>query len=155
MCVWWTWGVHGVELRAFYGRVMGVPRAVASHSAALQGIASHSAALQGIASHIRLRQGYGGHGAALQGNAVGRFRRNEMSALNLRLPDSIHRHIREIAREDGVSINMFIASAVAEKISAITTEDYITRRAKRARQRALGNILDRVPKREPLPGDEI
>ena len=78
-----------------------------------------------------------------------------MSALNLRLPDSIHRHIREIAREDGVSINMFITSAVAEKISAITTEDYIASRAKKARKGAFSKILARVPKRQPLPGDEI
>lgn len=69
-----------------------------------------------------------------------------MSALNLRLPDSIHRHIRQIAREDGVSINMFITSAVAEKISAITTEDYIASRATKARNGAFGKILDRVPK---------
>jgi len=78
-----------------------------------------------------------------------------MSALNLRLPDSIHRHIRDIAREDGVSINTFITSAVAEKISAITTEDYITARAKNARKGAFKKVLDRVPKREPLPGDEL
>jgi len=31
-----------------------------------------------------------------------------MSALNLRLPDSIHRHIKEIAKQDGVSIKLFI-----------------------------------------------
>ena len=78
-----------------------------------------------------------------------------MSALNLRLPDSIHRHIREIAREDGVSINTFITSAVAEKISAITTEDYISARAKKARKGAFRRVLDGVPKREPLPGDEL
>ncbi len=78
-----------------------------------------------------------------------------MSALNLRLPDSIHRHIRDIAREDGVSINTFITSAVAEKISAITTEDYISARAKKARKGAFKKVLDRVPKREPLPGDEL
>jgi hypothetical protein len=78
-----------------------------------------------------------------------------MSALNLRLPDSIHRHIREIARRDGVSINQFITSAVAEKISAITTEEYIAERARRARGGAFSEVLDRVPARKPLPGDEI
>ena len=55
-----------------------------------------------------------------------------MSALNLRLPDSVHRHIREIANQDGVSINLFITSAVSEKISALTTEAYIANRAKKA-----------------------
>ena len=77
-----------------------------------------------------------------------------MSALNLRLPDSVHRHIKDIAREDGVSINTFITSAVAEKISAIMTGDYIAARAKKARKGAFKKVLDRVPKRTPLPGDE-
>ena len=78
-----------------------------------------------------------------------------MSALNLRLPDSVHRHIREIAHRDGVSINLFITSAVSEKISALTTEDHIANRAKKARKGAFKKILDRVPKRAPLPGDEL
>ena len=78
-----------------------------------------------------------------------------MSALNLRLPDSVHRHIREIAKKDGVSINLFITSAVSEKISALTTEDYIAKRAKKARKGAFSEVLDRVPKRAPLPGDEL
>jgi len=78
-----------------------------------------------------------------------------MSALNLRLPDSIHRHIRDIAKRDGVSINLFITSAVSEKISALTTEEYIANRAKHASKGAFKKVLDRVPKRKPLPGDEL
>ncbi|MBN1868158.1 toxin-antitoxin system HicB family antitoxin [Candidatus Sumerlaeota bacterium] len=78
-----------------------------------------------------------------------------MSALNLRLPDSIHRHIREIAKRDGVSINLFITSAVAEKISALATEDILAARAKSARKGAFKKVLNRVPKRKPLPGDEL
>jgi hypothetical protein len=77
-----------------------------------------------------------------------------MSALNLRLPDSIHRHIRAIAKQDGVSINLFITSAVSEKISALTTEDYIANRAKNARPGAFMKVLKRVSSRPPLPGDE-
>jgi len=78
-----------------------------------------------------------------------------MSALNLRLPDSIHRHIREIAKQDGVSINLFIASAVTEKIAALSTADYIAERVGKTRSGAFGKVLDRVPKRKPLPGDEL
>lgn len=33
-----------------------------------------------------------------------------MSVLSLRLPDSIHKHIKQIAQQEGVSINQFIAS---------------------------------------------
>ena len=78
-----------------------------------------------------------------------------MSALTLRLPDSIHRHIKDIAKREGVSINLFIASAVAEKISALATEDYIAARAKKARKGAFKKVLRRVPQHTPLPGDEI
>jgi len=78
-----------------------------------------------------------------------------MSALNSRLPDSVHRHIRDIAKQDGVSINLFITSAVSEKISALTTEDYIANRAKQSRKGAFTKVLNRVPARKPLPGDEL
>ncbi len=78
-----------------------------------------------------------------------------MSALSLRLPDSIHRHIKEIAKKEGVSINQFISSAISEKISAIMTEEYLMARAKRAKKGDLKKILDRVPDRDPLAGDEI
>ena len=78
-----------------------------------------------------------------------------MSTLSLRLPDSIHRHIKEIAKQEGVSINQFISTAVSEKISAILTEEYLTARAKRAPKGAFKEALDKVPDRDPLPGDEL
>ena len=78
-----------------------------------------------------------------------------MSALSLRLPDSIHRHIKKIAQQEGVSINQFIASAVAEKVSAIATEDYLQQRANRADKEAFKAILAKVPKRAPILGDEL
>ena len=78
-----------------------------------------------------------------------------MSTLSLRLPDSIHRHIKEVARKEGVSINQFISSAVAEKISALMTEDYLEARAKRAKKGDFRKILAHVPDRPPLAGDEL
>jgi len=72
-----------------------------------------------------------------------------MSALSLRLPDSIHRHIREIAKREGVSINQFISSAVSEKISAILTEEYLAERAKRAKK---GDLKGRLVKRPAVAG---
>jgi hypothetical protein len=77
-----------------------------------------------------------------------------MSSLSLRLPDSIHRHIKEIAKREGVSINQFISSAVTEKVSALMTEDVLEARAKKARKGSLKKILDKVPDRSPVPGDE-
>jgi len=78
-----------------------------------------------------------------------------MSALNLRLPNSIHRHIKEIAKQDGVSINSFINSAVSEKISAITTDDYIAKRAQKSIPGAFNKILKKVPPKKPLPEDSF
>ena len=78
-----------------------------------------------------------------------------MGALSLRLPESIHRHIREIAKREGVSINQFISSAVSEKISALLTEEYIRARAAKADLKKVEQILANVPERHPLPGDEL
>ena len=78
-----------------------------------------------------------------------------MSALSLRIPNSIHKHIKEIAQKEGVSINQFISSAVAEKISAIMTEDYLKSRSDRAKKSDFKRILNKVPKRKPIPGDEL
>ncbi len=78
-----------------------------------------------------------------------------MSALSLRLPDSVHRHIKELAQKEGVSINQFIASAVAEKVSAIATEEYLLSRAQRADKKAFAAILNQVPNRQPMADDEL
>ena len=78
-----------------------------------------------------------------------------MGALSLRLPESIHRHIREIAKQEGVSINQFISSAVSEKISALLTEEYINARAAKADLKKVDQILSNVPARTPVPGDEL
>lgn len=78
-----------------------------------------------------------------------------MSALSLRLPESIHRHIKEIAKKEGVSINQFISSAVSEKVSSLVTEEYLAARAKKGKAEDFRKILAKVPKRRPLPGDEL
>ncbi len=78
-----------------------------------------------------------------------------MGALSLRLPESIHRHIREIAKAEGVSINQLISSAITEKISAIMTEEYLQRRADRANIKDMEAVLSKVADRKPLKGDEL
>ena len=78
-----------------------------------------------------------------------------MSSLSLRLPDSLHDKIRELAERENISINQFIAMAVAEKTSALLTVDYLTERAERADYKILDRLLKRVPDVPPVPGDEI
>jgi len=77
-----------------------------------------------------------------------------MSALSLRLPESLHRKVRELAEREDVSINQFIATAVAEKMSALLTLDYLEERAQRGSRGHLKSVLRRVLDAPPLPGDE-
>ncbi len=77
-----------------------------------------------------------------------------MTTLNLTLPNSIQRHLQEMADLEGVPIDQFITSAVAEKISALTAQTYLQTRADRADPAAFQAILDQVPQRTPLTGGE-
>ncbi len=60
-----------------------------------------------------------------------------MSALSLRLPNSLHERARDLARREGVSINQLVASALAEKMSALLTEEYPRRTGKAGVTRAV------------------
>lgn len=73
-----------------------------------------------------------------------------MGALSLRLPESLHRKLGEVAARDGVSINQWISTAVAEKMSAQLAQEYIAERARRASRKKFDEILSRVPDVEPL-----
>ena len=55
-----------------------------------------------------------------------------MSALSIRLPESLHKNARLFAATEGISVNQLISSALAEKLAALATEEYLEQRAKRA-----------------------
>lgn len=78
-----------------------------------------------------------------------------MSTISLRLPESLHERVRELAQREGISINQFIATAVAEKMAALLTEDYLATRAARGSRAAFERVLRKVPHGPPLPGDEL
>ena len=78
-----------------------------------------------------------------------------MGALSLRLPESLHRKLGEVAEREGVSINQLISSAVAEKMSALMTQEYLGERATRASRRKFEAVLAKVPDIEPDQSDRI
>src|SRR5215468_9332309 len=78
-----------------------------------------------------------------------------MSTLSLRLPESLHRRLGEVAKEEGISINQLISSAVAEKMSAFLTEEVLMARAARGRRRKFTAALAKVPDAEPERHDRI
>lgn len=78
-----------------------------------------------------------------------------MSTLSLRLPESLHERARQLAEREGTSINQLIATALAEKISALDTVSYLEERAERGSVEAFREILRKVPDAPPVPGDEL
>jgi predicted transcriptional regulator len=78
-----------------------------------------------------------------------------MSTISLRLPDSLHERIRKLAKKDNISINQFAASALAEKISALETEEYLAKRAKRGNRKKFERAMSKVPEVEPDRQDRI
>jgi len=78
-----------------------------------------------------------------------------VGALSLRLPESLHRKLGELAEKEGISINQLITSAVAEKMSALMTEEYLAARAKRASRSRFEAVLAKVPDVEPEEFDRL
>ena len=78
-----------------------------------------------------------------------------MSALSIRLPESLHQRVRELSAREGISINQLIADALAEKMSAIMTADYLEARSRRGTREKFLAALARVPDVEPTPADRL
>lgn len=78
-----------------------------------------------------------------------------MSTLSLRLPQSIHSNAKLFAQREGISVNQLAATALAEKLAALATEDYLIQRAKRASVEKFNAALALVPDVPALAGDEL
>ena len=78
-----------------------------------------------------------------------------MSAISVRLPDSLHEKVRELAAQDNVSINQFVALALAEKVASMTTEAYLNQRAERASRSRFEDALKQVPDIAPDEQDKL
>ena len=78
-----------------------------------------------------------------------------MSTISLRLPDYLHKKVRELAAQENISINQFVTLALAEKISALDTEAYIQERAARASRDRFEEALAKVPDIEPDEEDRL
>jgi hypothetical protein len=74
----------------------------------------------------------------------------------LRLQPSLLDEARKLAESEGVALNQLINVAVAEKVSALRTEEYFVARARRANPAKIARILKRVGKgNPPMAGDEL
>ncbi|MGA1369417.1 MAG: toxin-antitoxin system HicB family antitoxin [Blastocatellia bacterium] len=78
-----------------------------------------------------------------------------MITISLRLPNSLHQQARELAEKEQISINQLIATALAEKISALATEDYLRERAARGSRQKFEKALQQVKKTTPSEQDKL
>ena len=73
----------------------------------------------------------------------------------VKLPDYLINHVRRLAEREGITVDQFIASAVAEKASAWTTVDYLKKRGERGSREKFLAALEKVPAVEPDPEDRL
>ncbi len=78
-----------------------------------------------------------------------------MGTLSVRLPDSLHKKAKELAVLEKISVNQLISSALAEKISALMTEEYLHQRTEQGSREKFLNALSMVKDIEPDEQDRL
>lgn len=78
-----------------------------------------------------------------------------MTTLTIRLPDSLHREIKQLAQDEGISLNQFLALAAAEKMSALRTVDFLRAEAAKGHRDDFEAFLTAVPDTEPIEEDKL
>jgi HicB family len=77
------------------------------------------------------------------------------SAYPLRLPRSVKAEVERRAKQDGISVNQFVATAVAEKLAAMGTAEFFAERRERADFTAFDRLIRRKGGEAPRPDDTI
>ena len=78
-----------------------------------------------------------------------------MSAISLSLPESLLKQATALAQKENVSINQLITLALAEKLSALMTEEYLEERARRGSREKFEQAMQKVAKVEPEDYDRL
>jgi hypothetical protein len=78
-----------------------------------------------------------------------------MSTLTVRMPDSLHKRLRSTSKTEHASINQLVTLAIAEKLSALETMEYLEERSRRGSREKFDRVLAKVPDAEPDDIDRI
>jgi predicted transcriptional regulator len=78
-----------------------------------------------------------------------------MTALTVRLPNSVHQKVKELALRDEISVNQFIAAAVSEKMASVMTLDYLKLEAANGSRSGFDRFMNLVPNAPAIAGDEL
>lgn len=90
-----------------------------------------------------------------------------MGALTVRLPDSLHEKVRELAEKEGISMNQLVMLAVSEKITRLDADaqfahldalerfgEVVAEEEGKSPDEFMAELLDRVADAKPQPGDK-
>ena len=77
------------------------------------------------------------------------------STYPLRLPRSVKAEVERRAKQDGISVNQFVATAVAEKLAAMSTAEFFAERRGRADFATFERLMRRKGGEAPGPDDTI
>jgi predicted transcriptional regulator len=78
-----------------------------------------------------------------------------MTTLSVRLPTSVHNELKKLSESEGISLNTLIATAVAEKLSALEVQTILEERAKRGSRERFLTALQAVPDVAPDARDAL
>ena len=78
-----------------------------------------------------------------------------MSTMTVRLPESLHNQLKELASAEGISINQFLVVAAAEKMSALKTQDFLESEAKLGNRKIFERVLRKVTDVKPDDADRL
>jgi len=78
-----------------------------------------------------------------------------MTTLIVRLPNSVHQKVRELAERDEISVNQFIAAAVSEKMASVMTLDYLKLGSSKANRSDFDRFINLAPNVPAVGGDEL
>ena len=73
----------------------------------------------------------------------------------MRLPNSLYEQLRELAKQEGVSVNQLISAAVGEKLAALMTLEYLEQRAEQGSRKRFEAVLKRVSAEDPADRDRL
>jgi len=78
-----------------------------------------------------------------------------MSLMNVNIPESLRLRAESLAQKDGVTLDQFIATALAEKVAVLDADTYIQKRAARGSREKFERVLAKVPDVEPKAHDRL
>jgi hypothetical protein len=77
-----------------------------------------------------------------------------MKTLQVRLPDSVHSRLKDLAQQEGMSLNQVLVTAASNEVVRQETRAFFSQAAARFDPQTFADALSAVPDAPPVKGDE-